>query len=60
MYAILFFAWIAVRSAPGFAAWYFFWGVASGLLVVAPISTLAHPALVQPESGVLGSRMGMA
>ena len=58
--ALLFFAWIGVRSVAGFTAWCVAWGLASGALVVAPTSTLVHPALASRDEGVLGARMGIA
>lgn len=55
---IILFSWIAVHNVGGFIVFCVMYGLASGVLVAAPSSAIAHPVL-SPSLNVIGTRMGM-
>jgi predicted MFS family arabinose efflux permease len=57
--AIILYAWMAVTTIAGFIVWVCFWGYITGVLVTAPVSTVAHPSLC-PSMAVIGARLGMS
>jgi hypothetical protein len=57
--ALLLFAWIAIYNVAGFVVWTVLYGFASGVIISASPSVVAHRTLC-PDLAQIGSRLGLS
>jgi hypothetical protein len=57
--ALLLFCWIAIRNVAGFIVWTVLYGFASGVIISASPSVVAHKTLC-PDLAQIGSRLGLS
>lgn len=57
--AVLLLAWLGIHNMPGFIVWVVFYGFASGVIISACPSAVAHKTLC-PDITSVGARLGLS